>query len=256
MSPETLAPPYTGPPSSLEEQVLSIAAMFQEHFNIDWLVELTGLKATQLLVTLENLVKSKHLVSVGPGTYSFSDRDMQNALVQGVSEKPKQELHKRIAAMLMDEFAENPNSPHLLSHHLLQIPNNLESCQCLIKAGDIHLAEYHNETAFQCYSKVINDLSTLTGEDVDRLFSETAIKYSKLSTARHDTSHVLNILYDALERAEAMDSVPIQVLLRMHVAKNEWLKARYTKSLTSFEKGWRQAEALNDPKLLRTANTF
>ena len=128
MPPETLAPSITGPQSGLEEQVLSIAAMFQEHYNIDWLVELTGLKATQLLVTLENLVKSKHLVAVGPGIYSFSDSDMPNALVQGVPEKSKQDLHKRIAAMLMDEFAENPNSPHLLSHHLLQIPNNLEGC--------------------------------------------------------------------------------------------------------------------------------
>ncbi len=256
MPPKTFTPPLTGQQTGIEEQVLSIASMFQERFNIDWLTELTGLKATQLMATLEDQVKNGRLVSDGLGTYVFKDRDMHTGLMQGISENRRQELHKRIAALLMDEFAENKNSPHLLSHHLLQIPNNLEGCQCLIKAGDIHLREYNNETAFQCYSKALDDLRTLTGEDVDRLFSETAIKYSKFSTARHDTSHVLKILYDALARAEAMDNVPIQALLRMHVAKNEWLKAKYTKALASFEKGWRQAEALNEPKLLRTANTF
>ena len=42
----------------------------------------------------------------------------------------------------------------------------------------------------------------------------------------------------------------------MHIAKNEWLKTRYAKALASFEKGWQQAKALDDPKLLRAANTF
>jgi len=239
-----------------EKQVLLIAAVFHERFNVDWLAELTGLKATQLLSTLEKRVKNGRLTSDTPGIYAFRDKDLQSTLIRELSAKQQKDLHQRIAGLLMDELTENTDSPHLLSHHLLQISNDLEGCQCLIKAGEMHLRQYNNEVAFQCYAKAIKDLSILAGEEVDRLFSETAIKYSKLSTARHDTSQVLLILYDALGRAESMENVPIQVLLRMHIAKNEWLKARYAKALAAFEKGWGQAKTLNDSRLMRAANTF
>jgi formate hydrogenlyase transcriptional activator len=252
----TYIPPYAGQQSDPEKQILSIAAIFQDRFNVDWLVEMTGLKVTQLLTTLEKHVKTGGLKSDEPGVYAFSDKGLHADLMQAIPEKDKRELHQRIAALLMNELADNASSPHMLSHHLLQIPNDLEGCQCLIQAGNIHLRQYDNEIAFQCYAKVIDDLGALAGEEVDHLFAETAIKYSKLSTARHDTSQVLSILYDALGRAERMENIPIQVLLRMHIAKNEWLKTRYAKALTFFEKGWQQAKRLNDPKLLQTANTF
>ena len=242
--------------SGPEGQILSIAAMFQGQFNVDWLAELTGLKATQLLAALEEQVKKGRLSSDGPGIYAFSDKELHATLMQAVSEKQKRELHQRIADLLLEEFAENESNPQQLSYHLLQIPNNLERCQYLVKAGDIHLRRYNSEMAFQCYAKVIEDLSALSGGDEDRLFAETAIKYSKLSTARHDTALVLKTLTEALDRAKRMNNEPIQALLLMHIAKNEWLKARYTKALASFEKGWQLAKALEDPKLLRTANTF
>ncbi len=257
----TMVPNVPAPPSGeqqivVEEQILSIAAMFQEHVSLDWLAELTGLKATSLLAILEGQVKNGGLVANSPGIYTFRDQELQERLIQGMSEDQKQEWHRKIAALLMDELTESTSSPDLLSHHLLQIPNNLEGCQCLVKTGDIHLNKYNNEIAFQCYAKAIEDLYGLNGEEVDRLFTETAIKFSKLSTARHDTSLVLKILYDALGRAVKMGNVPVQTLLHMHVAKNEWLRARFSKALTEFEKGWQQAKVLNDPKLLRTANSF
>jgi formate hydrogenlyase transcriptional activator len=256
MVPKVSATVLAGPFSVPEDYVLSIAAMFEGRFNIDWLAEMTGFRATQLLAVLESQVKNNCLVSEDPGVYAFRDPGQRSEIIREVPEKERTRLHQKIAAMLMDELTEDEGNAHLLSHHLLLIPNDLERCQCLVKAGDIHLRRYNNETAFQCYSKVIDDLSRLSGEEVDRLFSETAIKYSKLSTARHDTTRVLNTLTDALARAERMGNEPIQILLQMHIAKNEWLMARYAKSLASFEKGWKRAVALNDPKLLRIANTF
>ncbi len=239
-----------------DERILSTAAMFEGTFNVDWLSELTGFKTTRLLAVLEDQVRDGHLAAEGPGIYRFENPAAKKTLIENLVEKERQALHQRIADLLMDELPEDEGRAHLLSHHLLQIQNNLERCQCLVKAGDIHLSRYQNETAFQCYAKAIADLRTLKGRDVDRLFAETAIKYSKLSTARHDTKLVLETLTDALARAERLNNAPFQVLLRMHVAKNEWLEARYAKALASFEKGWQLAKALDDPKLLRAANTF
>jgi formate hydrogenlyase transcriptional activator len=245
-----------GPPRSSAEQILSYAAMFEGDFNVDWLAALTGCKATHLLTILEEQVQNGRLVSRGPGAYTHAHPEVRAQILAALSEAERQDRHRKIADLLMNELTEAEGNIHLLSHHLLQISNDLESCHCLVKAGDLHLRYYNNETAFQCYAKAIEDLYVLSGEEVDRLFAETAIKYSKLSTARHDTTLVLDTLYDALARARDLGIETLQVLLQMHIAKNEWLTARYAKALSSFEKGWRQAKALNDPKLLRTANTF
>jgi len=233
-----------------------IAALFKEQFNVDWLADLTGCKATHLLSAFESRVASGHLASDGPGIYSFKDRTARARFLEGMDHDQEQSLHKRIACLLTEEAPGDNGWAASLSHHLLQITNDLDGCRHLVQAGDRHLKQYDNETAFQCYAKAIGDLSALSGRDTDRLFTETAVKYSKLSTARHDTAQVLSILYDALDRAAAMDHREAQVLLQMHIAKNQWLKARYTKALNSFEKGWAQAKAINDPGLLRTANNF
>jgi len=250
----TLNAPAVSPVA--EERILFTAAMFEGSFNVDWLAELTGFKATRLLAALENHVRDGHLAGEGPGIYKFNDPALRRKVLEGIEEQERQAMHRKIAELLMDELPQDEGKAHLLSHHLLQIQNNLERCQYLAKAGDIHLRCYQNETAFQCYAKVIEDLRALKGKEVDRLFAETAIKYSKLSTARHDTALVLDTLTDALARAERCHNAPFQVLLRMHIAKNEWLEARYAKALASFEKGWQQAKALDDPKLLQAANTF
>jgi transcriptional regulator with GAF, ATPase, and Fis domain len=88
------------------------------------------------------------------------------------------------------------------------------------------------------------------------VFTETAIKYSKLSTARHDTTKVLDILNEGLARAARSNNQPFQALLEMHIAKNEWLRTKYRRALAHFDKGWSLAKKLGDPKLLRSATTF
>ncbi|MBU4471642.1 MAG: sigma 54-interacting transcriptional regulator [Desulfobacteraceae bacterium] len=241
---------------SQEEQLLAVAAMFEGNFSIDWLSEMTGYKPTKLLSILENETGKKRISTKGIGIYAFLDDQERHRLLKQLTRQRKKILHQQIANLLMNEISEDESITDQLSHHLLQIPNDFERCQCLIKAGDVYRRRYNIETAFQCYAKVINDLSVLSGEEVDRLYSETSIKYSKLSTARHNTAEVLKILYDAMERAKRLEYKPIQALLHMHIAKNEWLHAKYTQALDSFDTGWKLAKSLNDPKLLREATTF
>ena len=256
MNPDGSKSTQSGDLVSQEEQLLAVAAMFEGSFSIDWLSVMTGYKPTKLLCILEDETRKKRLLIKGIGVYAFRDAQERRRLLKLLSRQRRQILHQQIADLLMNEISEDESIADHLSHHLLQIPNDLEHCRCLVKVGDIYRRRYNIETAFQCYAKVINDLSVLSGEEVDRLFSETSIKYSKLSTARHNTTEVLEILYDAMERAKRMASKPNQALLHMHIAKNEWLHVKYTQALDSFDTGWKLAKALNDPKLLREATTF
>jgi len=244
--------PSTGDGS--RAHILQICALFEQDFNIDWLAGLTGLKATRLLTEFETHVASGRLESGPPGVYRFRDPGFKEQTIKEIAPEQREAIHQRIAAMLLAEADEA--SAKSLSHHLLEITNSLDGCHSLIKAGDLHLKRYDNEAAFQCYAKAIKDLSLLDGEAVDRLFAGAAVKYSNLSTARHDTDLVLNILYDAMDRATRQGDKETSALLLLHSAKNEWLKARYSKALKNFDLGWRRAKAVNTPRVLRTAQNF
>jgi len=239
------------------EQTLIVASLFKGVFSIDWLMDLlNGKKPSQLLAQLEEAVREGWLIKKHPGYYFFKDLKKQEQCRTFLSQETERQLHRRIADILMSELPDDERKAHALAHHLIHITNDTERCRHLVKAGDLHLKSFQTEDALQCYSKVLDDLSCLHGEEEDLLFTQTAIKYSKISTARHDTTRVLSILESALERAKRQDMQRLQALLKMHMAKNEWLRSRYRRALQCFEEGWSLAVELNDPKLLLSATTF
>ncbi|HUT70772.1 MAG TPA: sigma 54-interacting transcriptional regulator [Desulfatiglandales bacterium] len=239
------------------EQTLIVASLFKGVFSIDWLMDLVNEKRpSQLLAQLEGAVREGWLIKKDPGYYSFKDLKKQEQCRAFLSQETERQLHRRIADILMSELPDDERKAHALAHHLIHVTNDTERCRHLVKAGDLHLKAFRTEDALQCYSKVLDDLSCLLGEEEDLLFSQTAIKYSKISTARHDTTRVLSILESALERAKRRDMQRLQALLKMHMAKNEWLRSRYRSALQYFEEGWSLTVELNDPKLLLSATTF
>jgi len=253
-------PPFAFPAPGLAANgasVLQIASLFEGDFSIDWLIELAvGLKPSQILAQLESGVKEGVLKRRRAGYYSFAHRRGQQKWREGLSPEEETRLHCTIADLLVRELPDDEFKARVLSHHLIHITNNLERCRTLARAGDLHLQAFRTEDALQCYRKVLDDLSKLSGREEDALFSETAVKYSKISTARHDTGKVLSILRMALSRADRWGMQRSRALLKMHMAKNEWLRSRYRSALKEFQEGWDLAERLNDPRLMRSATTF
>jgi formate hydrogenlyase transcriptional activator len=239
------------------DKIMAIAGLFKGHFSIDWFIDLlTEKKPSQILAQLEEGVKASWLKKKGPGHYTFANEQKQKEWLHKLPRREERHLHRHIADILMRELPDNEEKADAVAHHLIHTSNDLERCRYLAKAGDIHLKAFRTEDALRCYSKVLDDLFNLKGEEGDRLFSETAIKYSKISTARHDTNKVLSILQSALERAKKYDMLGDQALLKMHMAKNEWLRSKYSNALKQFEEGWSLAKRLNDPKVMRSATTF
>ena len=238
------------------QHLLAIAALFDGNFLIDWIVDLTGEKVSQVLSALEEGTNRKLLIRERVGAYSFADTKVRMKWKDLLSPEETNQLHKQIADLLMKELPDDNMKAQRMSAHLLQISNSLENCRLLTEAGDHYLRLFQTDNALQCYTKVLNDLSALRGEEVDLLFTEVAVKYSKISTARHDTRKVLSILDDAVIRAKRWNNKSHQALLEMHLAKNEWLCSQYPKALRHFQRGWSIAKELGDDRLLRSATNF
>ncbi len=238
-------------------RLLAVAALFRGEFSLDWLVDLlTGRKPSQVLACLEQAVNEGLLQKMKPGYYCYAEAKKRERWMAMLSGEEQKQLHGSISYILMRETADDDGMTYALAHHLIHVPNDCRGCRYLARAGDLHMDAFRTESALKCYKKVLDDLSNLVGEEEDHLFSETAIKYSKISTGRHDTEKVLSVLQSALKRAERRDNKRFQALLKMHMAKNEWLRSQYSSALKHFEEGWAQARELNDPKTLRAAAVF
>lgn len=238
-------------------RLLAVASLFKGSFSLDWLVDLfIGKKPSLILTELEQGVRDGFLVRERPGYYAFSDERKLHKWLAVLPKEDQKQLHGLISDILMRELPDDAEKARAVAHHLLNISNDPDRCWYLARAGDLNQEAFHTEEALQCYKKVLDDLSGLEGEEEDRLFSDIAIKYSKISTGRHDTAKVLSILRSALRRAEKWDLQGTIPLIKMHMAKNEWLRSRYSSALKHFDEGWRLAKDLNDPKSLRAATIF
>ncbi|MBU3914558.1 hypothetical protein KKA14_03405, partial [bacterium] len=238
------------------KHLMALTALFDSDFSIDWIVELTKAKVSRVITTLEDAVRQEKLIQRGAGVYYFPSLTERQKLIDELDSEQKKEFHNQIADLLLRDLPEDENKAIITSCHLLHSANNQERCEYLIRAGDVNQDKFKAQEAFQCYAKVLDDLSNLSGKDVDRLFIETALKYSKVSTARHDTATVIGILKDALARTMDLADRSSQSLLEMHIAKNEWLMGKHTSALNHFDKGWLIASEINDVRLRRSATTF
>jgi len=238
------------------DAVLSLSSLFEKDFSIDWLFSLIQKKASQIVSALEAGVNQSWLKGAGGGRYAFTDAKKRKAWQNTLTSEEQERLHRQIVDILARDLPEDENKATRLAHHLLRIKNGPKGCRWLLRASDIHLKTYRPEDAFECYSKILEDLSEANGKEADAIFSEVAIKYSKVSTARHNTNNVVSVLHEGIIRAGRWKEKKCQALLEMHLAKNEWLLSRYNNALRRFEKGWSLANELNDPALHRSATNF
>lgn len=243
-------------PHSSHHPLMGMAALFDGDFSIDWLVDLTGHKPSEVLSIVEEEVKAGRLTKLGPATYRYSGPEEKEAYEGQFPDDQELVYHEKIVELLIRELPDGEYKPRTLATHLLKIPNNLDRSRWLVKAGDCYRYSFDNENALKCYAKVLDDLPVMGGLETDRFYIEAAIKYSKISTARLETDLVLQILDQALVRAQNWQLENELALLKMHQAKNEWLCSHYHAALKHFEEGWSLAKRLNDPKLLRSATVF
>lgn len=237
--------------------IYAVAALFEGEFSLDWLIESTFLKASQILFAMEQGVKEGWLdKGEGAAVFFFRDSSKQEYFRHQLKPEEREIMHQRIVALLKIGVTEEGEKAEILGHHLLQISNDVDGCRWLIKAGDSYRRNFQNKKALQCFEKCLHDLRPLSGEDADILFAEAANTYSKISTAKQSITEVLSLLYEAMDRAKRCDNKMYLSLLEMQLAKNKWLQSEYSSALKHIESATSMVEDLNDPKLSRSAITF
>ena len=243
--------------SSLRKKnsLLPLIALFDGEFSLDWLVELTGMKASLILSVLEGEVEKQVLVKKEPAVYIFKNIKKRDEWRRELSDKESELYHRSIATLLVRELPDDDSKALSVAHHLLQISNDWKGSQWLVRAGDICMRSFSAENAIACFEKVLNDLSGQRGSNEDWLFVKATIGHSNAALSRSDAPEAISWLQEAKKRAKRLKNPSFQNLLEMHIAKYERFAYPH-KALQRFEQALSRVEGLNDPELAAATTTF
>lgn len=238
------------------DSILKICCLFEGEFSIDWLEELTGIKASSILSCIEKEVSNRLLAKKGPGVYVFRDSKRRLEIIDSIPAEEKRLLHERIARLLMSEFSEDESRATEVASHLLHTENGWRECQWLLKAGEIHLKSFQTDRAIQCFRKALDDLASREGENEDWLFVKAAVEYANITTPGCNTEESLRLLKVAKDRAERLRSQFYEILLDMHIARYEWIRSDFDSAKRRFDEILTKVGTLNIPELVRYVNIF
>jgi formate hydrogenlyase transcriptional activator len=239
-----------------KNKLLPLIALFDSEFSLDWLVELTGMKASLILAVMEEEVQKQVLVKKEPAVYIFRNIKKQDEWRHELSDDERTRYHRSIATILVRELPDDDSKALSIAHHLLRISNDWRGCQWLVRAGDIYMSSFSADKAIACFEKVLNDLSGQRGSNEDWLFVRAVIGHSNAALGRTDASKSISRLREAGKRAKKLKKPSYGALLEMHIAKYEQLGFFLDRALRRFERALSRMERLDDPELAAATTSF
>jgi len=240
----------------LDIPILALAALLGEEFSIDWILTLTGRKASEVLAEMEEGIRRGVLKHLQADRYVFESPERQTECLSSFSDEEQAMLHRRIADRIRGEFPDEIDMLPLVTRQLINTTCDLDDCRILFDAGDEFRRSFRHKEALSCYEKVINDLRSVEESGAVRLFVQAVLNYSRLFRSYHDTQWLIATIKEAISRAEGTESQPFQALLKMHLAEVELTRGREVAAIKAFDDGWSQAQEAENPDVKRYAVTY
>jgi len=227
---------------------MSLASLFEGNFSVDWIIELTGHKPSQVFEAMEEGIQKSWLFKLSDGFFHFKNIEVQTQWKEKLQFREKQNWHRKIAEFLLREFADDKLHVNVIANHLLYVENDVRGCRFLLRAANDARKTSSFQQAFRYYTKILGDLFGKEGFDVDLLFIETAIQYARISIAREDTEKIISILKEAFKRARYYNMQSEAFLLTMHLAKNKFLQSNFYQATQYFNDGCVLLKEIGEPK--------
>ncbi len=231
-------------------------ACFKGEFSLDWLLELTSSKATELLKKINYTIHEGLLEEVESGIYRFKNEGARLEIEQGLPEEEREANRESIIELLKSDISDDSTRQMELSRHLLTISNDREGCRWLAVAGDAYGRSANFVSAIACYTKVIKDLQSEEDDESRLLYIETVNKFLNILVARQDSDWATTIIENALEKAIRIRHLAFQTLMKMHLAINQWQRGEQKLAIQTSDEAWLKAKKIEDPRFIKPITTI
>ncbi len=232
-------------------KILTVAALFEGAFSIDWIQEITGEKVSEILNVLESWINTNRIDRLAPGLFRFRNRSFRSTLLDRISTVERESLYETSAKTLLKELPVDVEKCRAVTGLLMHVINDFAGCQLLFESGNDHRRKYQYKEAVQLFKKAIKDLERLKGSSAEHLLLEATLQYSKVSSATLETDDVISALNKAIKLAESGQYNAHWILLKMNLAKHEWLRSNMERAFDLFEEGWAAYQESDNVRLHR-----
>lgn len=239
-----------------KHNLLTIASLFEEGFSIDWILELTGIKASTCLMVVDRAIETGILSKSGSGIYCFIDQDLRKKLKTTLPSHQVDDLQHNIVKLYLQETPNDNTITHQIADYFLHTSNELEGYQWLFKAGLFYKRKFKRNRARCCFEKITKDLKRFQSEEADMLFVKAAIEYSKSVDYSEQVKNAYPALKEALIRAKKMEDLVSRATIEMHLSNVNWFRGQQTKSYRHYERACALAISIKDQNWQRTFSIF
>ena len=224
-----------------------LAALFNDTFSIDWLVDLTGFKASIILEELQTGLSEGALDSPAPGKFRFKKREIQKNLLDQLTPDQRRMYQQLIFSMLVRELPDDDQKALILSEYLYDDTLDTEKAVWLKQAGSILRKQFELKKAEKAYVKILTDLASVEDQKTDQVFIQTALSFSSVCEYRDQPAKIQKIIEEAARRATNRKDTSAQAQLELIIARCEWIRGHQSKALKRFEQGSKIIDRLQDP---------
>jgi formate hydrogenlyase transcriptional activator len=232
-------------------ELLKTASLFQGSFSIDWLLNLTGNRASDVLKNINSAINDKIIEEIDSGIYRFNSAQAKQDTRKTLGKTERRNLHLRAISILKNENQQDTEIIEEIAFQLSQTGDALETSQWLVKAGDGYNESAEFLKAIDCYRKAIDTIKSMSGIVVDHLLIDTVIKVQNILTFRRDSEWIAEILEEAYRRAELNGQMAVQSLIKLYQAVTLWHQGQYREAKETYEQVWAETPTVDDPRIMR-----
>ncbi|MHA2601282.1 MAG: ATP-binding protein [Candidatus Thorarchaeota archaeon SMTZ1-83] len=140
-----------------EEKILvEVASVEGRSFHSDTLCACLGLPRLKVLLTLQDLEQSHHLIYASEKEYRFDHGKIREVIYDRLMPELKKEYHKRIGEHFRVTFGEREEYSGKIAYHLMEADEQGEALPYLVKAGEHAKRLFANEEAIGYFDKGID----------------------------------------------------------------------------------------------------
>lgn len=239
---------------------LQVAALLGSTFSLDHIIEISDMKASELLAFFDEMIKQdiiKEKSGNGRGIYCFRQQKVSKIVLRSMDIEKKELYLSNIISYLERDLPNDDKKPIILAELFLKFKfeSDKDCFQHMKKAADLLSSAHKTEEALDLYKEIIDRLLTKNRDSLESiLLIDSIISYVPIAINLQPPNKILPIVETALSLADDLQNNRVSAMLELCLGRLYQCQGKNRKASSHYDKGWNIAQETEDEGLMRTTS--
>jgi transcriptional regulator with GAF, ATPase, and Fis domain/tetratricopeptide (TPR) repeat protein len=242
-----------------EQNALQVAVLLGDALSIDFVIDLTDIRPSQL-ITLLNEMTNKKIIKEKPGNekciYLFTNKNFSNIVLDLMGEEKKRlHLSNIIDYMERNLSPRNDKKTLILAELFLKFKNDKDCLQYKKKAADLLSSAHKTEEALDLYKEIIDELLAKNRDSLeDILLIDSILSYAPVAINLRPFEDIVPVVDKAIILADNLQNSRAEAMLKLCLGRLFQCKGNISEASVHYNEGWTLAQKIGDKALLKTGS--